>query len=288
VPGFHPWSSAYGLAEAAHDASWPRKIAFNSSELAALYAAPGHQVDDSLVFEPVMNGQLLDGLRAGPQEAKQRDILFYGRPADRRNCYHIGKTALEIWSRSYQGARAWRVVSVGQPHDVFPLPGGQDVVVRGKLTLDEYVSALHRSAVGLSRMASPHPSYPPLDMAHLGLVTVTNTFAQKVPDRWHDNIRTPTTGAPEDVADALVQACRAFDADAEAGPPRAVQDAPLSPAAFGTGPWHPWCDDDLQLRRRCQGLMASRGCCDVQRAAREPGADHGLTPRHEIPNHCAA
>lgn len=216
-PGFHPWSSAYLLAQAAYDAPWPRKTIFNSSELAAFYAAQGHPVAESLVFEPVMNGQLLDGLRAAPPGPKRRDILFYGRPTDRRNCFYLGRTALEIWSRRYEGARNWRVVSVGQSHDAFPLPGGQEVVVRGKLTLDGYVEALRQSAVGLSLMASPHPSYPPLEMAHFGVLTVTNAFAQKVPARWHDNILTAASGAPEDVADALVSACRTFDADTQTG-----------------------------------------------------------------------
>ena len=49
----------------------------------------------------------------------------------------------------------------------------------GKLDLDAYGSLLRESAVGLSLMVSPHPSYPPLDMAHLGLRVVTNGFGPK-------------------------------------------------------------------------------------------------------------
>ena len=35
------------------------------------------------------------------------------------------------------------------------------------------------SAIGISLMVSPHPSYPPLEMAHLGMLVLTNGFGAK-------------------------------------------------------------------------------------------------------------
>ena len=49
----------------------------------------------------------------------------------------------------------------------------------GKLSLDDYAAALSESAIGVSLMLSPHPSYPPLEMAQFGVRVVTNGFANK-------------------------------------------------------------------------------------------------------------
>ena len=38
-------------------------------------------------------------------------------------------------------------------------------------------------------MVSPHPSYPPLEMAAAGLLVLSNTYANKDLSKLHDNIR---------------------------------------------------------------------------------------------------
>ena len=57
----------------------------------------------------------------------------------------------------------------------------EDVYVKslGKLTIYNYIKELEKSHIGISFMASPHPSYPPLEMATFGLYTITNKFAGK-------------------------------------------------------------------------------------------------------------
>jgi hypothetical protein len=37
-------------------------------------------------------------------------------------------------------------------------------------------------------MVSPHPSYPPLEMASLGMLVLTNRFGTKDLSTWHANI----------------------------------------------------------------------------------------------------
>ena len=44
---------------------------------------------------------------------------------------------------------------------------------------EKYWATLNQYDIGLSLMLSPHPSYPPLEMAASGLITVTNNFANK-------------------------------------------------------------------------------------------------------------
>ena len=64
---------------------------------------------------------------------------------------------------------------------------------------------------------SDAPSYPPLEMAHFGVRTVTNRYADKELSTAHENIVSiPDIDGPT-VAEGLAQACRAFVAAPEDG-----------------------------------------------------------------------
>ena len=81
----------------------------------------------------------------------------------------------------------------------------------GKLDLDAYAALLRESAIGISLMVSPHPSYPPLEMAHLGMLVLTNRFAAKDLATWHPNITAVddiSAEAPGDGIDRPVPALR--------------------------------------------------------------------------------
>ena len=56
-------------------------------------------------------------------------------------------------------------------------------------------------------MISPHPSYPPLEMAAYGLEVVTNGFSNKDLSRLTGNITSINKPTPENVAQALEQVC---------------------------------------------------------------------------------
>jgi len=108
----------------------------------------------------------------------------------------------------------------------------------GKLPLEAYAELLRTTGVGLSLMASPHPSYPPLEMAHFGVRTVTNAFANKDLSTSHDNILSIADVSPESVAEALAEACRAFEAA-----PDAAWDVPTGrPSFLEPGDW-PFLDE---------------------------------------------
>jgi len=214
---FHACSSGTLLARAMYDTDWPLVHIFNSRELAAFYRLQGHHVSRQVVFEPVMNAALRRSLLDRPPAVKDRQILFYGRPQTPRNCFYLAVAALEEWVDTVPNARDWKVVSVGEALPDFTLRGGITVEVRGKLTLEEYGDQLRRSAVGLSLMASPHPSYPPLEMAHFGALTVTNSFTCKNLTDWHENIVSVDRARPQELAAALVRACQAVEADPEVG-----------------------------------------------------------------------
>jgi O-antigen biosynthesis protein len=216
-PAFYPWSSAYLLAMGTYDSALPKKLIFNSRELESFYTGQGHPDTERCVFEPVMNARLKDRMPADLASQKEKQILVYGRPEDRRNCYYLVKQAVERWSHAYPDAHEWRVVSVGAAHEPFDLKPGVAMQVRGKLTLDGYADELTKSAVGLSLMASPHPSYPPLEMAHYGALTITNAFPHKDLTQWHGNIVSLSVATPEALGDALGKACSVFAANPGVG-----------------------------------------------------------------------
>ena len=217
-PGFHPWSSAYLLARASYDSEWPKRIIFNSKELATFYKAQGHDFDDSFTFEPILNSSLREALMERPvPPKKERRILFYGRPNSRRNCYFLARKSLEIWSERYEWSKDWRVISVGAKHKPFALANGAQLDVLGKLSLEDYAEELRRAALGLSLMASPHPSYPPLELAHFGALTICNSFDCKDLRVWHENLTPVDVPSPNNFAISLVNACRAFEANPSVG-----------------------------------------------------------------------
>jgi len=221
-PNFHPWSSAYIMARGAYDSDWPKRVIFNSSELAQYYKMQGHQYERSAIFEPVLHHSLREKLNSEGRKKKERRILFYGRPDDRRNCFYLGRRALELWSERYHDSFKWNVISVGADYPAFALANGKRVDVIGKLPINLYIDQLERAAVGLSLMASPHPSYPPLEMAHFGALTISNSFDCKDVTTWHKNLFACNPMTSERLSELLVECCEAFESKTEASPDNLV------------------------------------------------------------------
>ena len=135
----------------------------------------------------------------------------YGRPKSSRNAFELIVEALKIWARKFEQASQWRVVSVGAPHRDIQLASNVALRSKGKVTLEEYGSYLADAAVGISLMVSPHPSYPPLEMAEYSVNVVTNSFANKDLAKRSSYIHTVFDVTPENLAEPLVRLCDAFD-----------------------------------------------------------------------------
>ena len=135
-------------------------------------------------------------------------MLIYGRPSVERNCFPALVRGLKRWVREYPEFADWEVISAGVPHDPVDLGGGRKLTSVGKLSLDEYAQMLLSCSAGVSLMASPHPSYPPLEMAHFGLRTVTNNYFAKDLTAFHPNILSLRSIAETELAATLAEACR--------------------------------------------------------------------------------
>ncbi|GAA0266925.1 hypothetical protein GCM10009127_03150 [Alteraurantiacibacter aestuarii] len=209
-PMFHEFSSSHMLAREALDTVPRLWTILNSSNLKNFVDLLGHRMERSFVFEPVVSGSLRPYLGMVPASQREKKILVYGRPTVERNCFPALVRGLRRWARDYPEYADWEIISAGTEHPPVPLVGDREIRSVGKLSLDDYADTLLKCSVGVSLMASPHPSYPPLEMAHFGLRTITNTYACKDLSSFHGNIVSVRSIAEEPLAAAIAQACASY------------------------------------------------------------------------------
>ncbi len=183
-PGFYPWSSNY--ARACETLGMDFWAIVNEQTLAAfLFAQPIGRLnepatrEDAIVFEPAVDGAVFYP-RSGTDETRSRTVLFYARPTNPRNMFGLGLMALrEVTADPV--FRDWSFFSIGSRGSIgdMKLSGGH--VLRRAPWMDYagYGDYLRRADMLLCPMLSPHTSYPVLEMAACGGISVTNVFATK-------------------------------------------------------------------------------------------------------------
>jgi len=125
------------------------------------------------------------------RNASKRNFFFYARPHNLRNLYYRG---LEVVNSALeQGILTpdeWDVYFVGKDlTDDIVLARSVRPKILQNLEWADYVALARKIDVGLSLMSSPHPSYPPLDLAASGAVVVTNRYGWKTSlERYSKNI----------------------------------------------------------------------------------------------------
>ena len=254
-PGFYPWSANWMISRGTYGIPAETIAVFNTSTLQRFFHDDGIQFDTEHSFEP----RLLDELRSAmlaPPIGRSRQVLVYGRPDTPRNAFPAIVDGLRSWRCTYPGADEWTILSIGQSHPDVDLGEGSVLKSLGKLDLPAYASLLRQSAIGVSLMVSPHPSYPPLEMAHLGMLVLTNRFRAKDLADWHSNITTTDDISAGSLGDRLAELCARFDADPDSGrrgealQPEFVSDAPLFPFSASLA---------LDLRKPATGAVTPSG-----------------------------
>lgn len=241
-PGFYPWSAQSELARATYGGEVPTIAIVNSTLLRDFLAAEGIRFAREFTFEPRLSaglGRLLEE----PPRARERRIVVYGRPETPRNAFPLIVDGLRAWAASDPKASDWTVVSAGRPHPPVELGARLRLRSTGKLEQSAYGALLRESAVGVSLMVSPHPSYPPLEMAHLGMLVLTNRFASKDLSTWHENIVSLGSLSAEAVAAAIAELTARFDADPTAGD----RGRPLRDDYLAGGPMFPFAAEVAAL-----------------------------------------
>lgn len=211
-PGFYAWSSQYALSLSTYRCD--RDVAiFNTGLLADFFAHHGMRYTTASVFEPVLH----DGLRAALSQARsanvprERRIVVYARPGTPRNAFELICEGLRLWGWKDPRSSQWQVAAPGEIESDLDL-GPFKLEALGKLDIDAYATLLSTSSIGLSLMVSPHPSYPPLEMAAFGMSVLTNRYDNKRLDETEANIHSLESMTPEAICadlSALVDACEA-------------------------------------------------------------------------------
>lgn len=237
-PGFYPRSAQSELARGTYAGDVPTIAVINTSLLRDHFAGEGITFAGEFAFEPRLAAALRPFLDEAPRDRKRR-IVVYGRPETPRNGFPLIVDGLRAWADRDPKATGWTVESAGRSHPPIDLAASLRLRSLGKLELGAYGGLLRESAVGLSLMISPHPSYPPLDMAHLGMLVATNRFAAKDLSTWHQNIRSVASLSAEGVATALRDLTDAFEADPGVGD----RGQPLRPEFLADGPLFPFAGE---------------------------------------------
>lgn len=182
-------------------------------------------------FEPSFRSFLRPGRLLGADD--RRHLFFYARPHNPRNLFELGLAALErAIADGHLDRDSWQIHLVGRDVPALEFSDGSRPAVHGSLGWADYGDFLGRMDIGLSLMASPHPSYPPLDLAASGSMVVTNEWAGKMRfDEVSDRIlvAVPSVDA---IAGAIGQAVRRVEE---------LTDQPFVPAP--TPHFAPWAEN---------------------------------------------
>ena len=145
--------------------------------------------DKGLWFEPSFSMENYYAEFKVERPSKYR-LFFYSRPGHLRNLYYRGLEVLDnAILNGVINLDEWEIFCVGSNAWKIEFTSGYKPTVIKNMAWKEYTEFLRTVDLGLSLMYTPHPSYPPLDLASSGSVVVTNVFANKSSlDQYSKNI----------------------------------------------------------------------------------------------------
>jgi glycosyltransferase involved in cell wall biosynthesis len=117
---------------------------------------------------------------------RPRKLLVYARPDAHaaRNMYELAILGLAraVQADVFQGHWEFFGIGTGETGGLVRLPRGQVLHLLPRHDQRQYGEVLPGFDAGLALMYTPHPSLVPIEMASAGLVTITNTYANKTAD----------------------------------------------------------------------------------------------------------
>lgn len=136
--------------------------------------------DSGVFFEPAFPESCFSASASTFAEKERHRLFFYARPPNLRNLFHTGVAILDdaILHGLLDPDRV-EVCFAGAEIERFEFSNGYRPTLLGKMTWTAYQEFLKTVDLGFSLMYTPHPSYPPLDVAASGGVALTNTFGSK-------------------------------------------------------------------------------------------------------------
>ncbi|WP_320535191.1 rhamnosyltransferase WsaF family glycosyltransferase [Robbsia andropogonis] len=137
--------------------------------------------DNALYFEPALDRDHYFPDATTDGGVQKKVLLFYARPTvAKRNLFEIGVVALrQAVAAGVISAEHWDVWAMGEKIEPVDLGNGVSLKPLPWLDFEAYAKRVRTADVLLSLMLSPHPSYPPLEMAASGKLVVTNQYSVK-------------------------------------------------------------------------------------------------------------
>jgi hypothetical protein len=110
----------------------------------------------------------------------KRNFFFYARPQNVRNLFYRGIEVVdEAVQRGILDPAEWDFTFAGRELDPELAKLPYKPRLAQNLSWADYAAMIRQMDLGLSLMYTPHPSYPPLDLAASGAVAVTNRYGLK-------------------------------------------------------------------------------------------------------------
>lgn len=114
------------------------------------------------------------------EKSEKRRLFFYARPNNLRNLFYRGIEVLDnAVSKNIINPDRWEIILVGKDIPQIILAGRIKPVILSTMGWRDYAKFIRTIDLGFCLMSTPHPSYPPFDLACSGAVVVTNTFGNK-------------------------------------------------------------------------------------------------------------
>ena len=189
-PGFYPFSSRYAMALETY--GFAHQPIVNQAVLADFladskigrFAEPGFR-ERCITFEPALDREVFRPLPQGARRMGPRTLLVYARPSNPRNMLGLAVEALKIAIGEDVFEKDWRILAIGSRGSLpeIRLPSGLAMTDAPWASYGDYGRLLREADVLLCPMLSPHTSYPVLEMAASGGISVTTSFASKTAAR---------------------------------------------------------------------------------------------------------
>lgn len=110
----------------------------------------------------------------------RRKLVFYSRPVVNRNMYELGALVIiEAIKRGILVEDEWDFYGIGLGSSSLQIGENRYLHQMPRMNLKDYLDSISGYDIGLTLMASPHPSLLPFDLAGSGCVVVTNNCYNK-------------------------------------------------------------------------------------------------------------
>lgn len=144
-------------------------------------------VKHGVYFEPAFPSTIYG---VGSLELKKKyKLFFYARPNNPRNMFLYGLHMLDLAvNTGILDLSEWEIYCAGQDIPVTNFSNGHCIHNLGRMDWIKYGEFLKEVDLSLSLMYTPHPSYPPFDVASSGGVVLSNKCDNKQAFDWCKNV----------------------------------------------------------------------------------------------------